>query len=122
MMRQNLENNKQPNGSASQNSQPHTPKSGNYRPYDRPTSSTNSVQQKNETPKREKLLKSSVASEKREREKDHIKKPCNAFMWYMKENRANLLKAEGTQQKQSALLNQKLGQMWQALPKDEQDK
>lgn len=70
------------------------------------------------TSKRDKTEK--IAAEKRD--KNHIKKPCNAFMWFMKENRGQILKEEGGQQKQSALLNQKLGKIWQEMSKIQQQK
>lgn len=83
---------------------------------------SNSVQQSQQikTPKREKIDKSLSQTEKRD--KNHIKKPCNAFMWFMKENRMAILAKEGGQQKQSALLNQKLGKMWQEMSKSQQQK
>jgi len=54
--------------------------------------------------------------------KTHIKKPLNAFMIFMKENRPKLLEQEGNATKQSAELNAVLGKMWQELPEDEQKK
>jgi len=67
------------------------------------------------TPKREKPPRSGASSDKKD--KGHIKKPCNAFMWFMKVNRQKLLEKEECQQKQSAMLNQQLGKMWQEMPK-----
>ena len=67
------------------------------------------------TPKRKKM--------ERESKKDsHIKKPLNAFMWFMKENRQKVLNEDGNASKQSAELNTILGKMWHDLPKDEQQK
>jgi hypothetical protein len=67
------------------------------------------------TPKRKKA--------DRESKKDsHIKKPLNAFMWFMKENRQKVLNVDGNASKQSAELNTILGKMWHDLPKDEQQK
>ncbi|CAO4360677.1 unnamed protein product [Caenorhabditis nigoni] len=56
------------------------------------------------------------------KKEDHIKKPLNAFMWYMKENRPKLLEEVGNDQKQSAELNKELGKRWHDLPKEEQQK
>ncbi|CAI5438198.1 unnamed protein product [Caenorhabditis angaria] len=53
---------------------------------------------------------------------DHIKKPLNAFMWFMKENRKKLLDEIGNNEKQSAELNKELGKRWHDLPKEEQQK
>ncbi|EFO86409.1 CRE-POP-1 protein [Caenorhabditis remanei] len=53
---------------------------------------------------------------------DHIKKPLNAFMWFMKENRKALLEEIGNNEKQSAELNKELGKRWHDLPKEEQQK
>uniref|UniRef100_A0AC34R2A5 HMG box domain-containing protein n=1 Tax=Panagrolaimus sp. JU765 TaxID=591449 RepID=A0AC34R2A5_9BILA len=50
----------------------------------------------------------------------HIKKPLNAFMIFMKENRPKLLEQEGNLTKQSAELNSDLGKMWQKLSEAEQ--
>lgn len=81
-------------------------------------------QYQQQTPiKTSKRDKSEKSAEKRSAaEKNHIKKPCNAFMWFMKENRGLILKEEGGQQKQSALLNQKLGKIWQEMSKSQQQK
>uniref|UniRef100_A0A0N5A1G0 dTCF n=1 Tax=Parastrongyloides trichosuri TaxID=131310 RepID=A0A0N5A1G0_PARTI len=54
--------------------------------------------------------------------KDHVKKPLNAFMWYMKENRPKLLEEAEYKEKQSAELNKELGRRWHDLPKEEQQK
>ena len=42
---------------------------------------------------------------------DHIKKPLNAFMIYMKENRQKLMEERGYKERQSAELNKELGRM-----------
>lgn len=52
--------------------------------------------------------------------KPHIKKPLNAFMLFMKEKRADVIK-ECTL-KESAAINQILGKMWHALDRGEQAK
>uniref|UniRef100_A0A914XRS9 dTCF n=1 Tax=Plectus sambesii TaxID=2011161 RepID=A0A914XRS9_9BILA len=58
-----------------------------------------------------------------ERRKDnHIKKPLNAFMWFMKENRPRLMEEQGYKERQSAELNKELGRRWHDLPQDEQQK
>uniref|UniRef100_A0AC34GHT7 HMG box domain-containing protein n=1 Tax=Panagrolaimus sp. ES5 TaxID=591445 RepID=A0AC34GHT7_9BILA len=66
------------------------------------------------TPKRKKI--------NHKKEESHIKKPLNAFMWFMKENRQKVLNVDGNASKQSAELNTILGKMWHDLPKDEQQK
>ncbi|KAH7722323.1 pangolin [Aphelenchoides avenae] len=66
----------------------------------------------NGTPKREK-------PHREKRDKNHIKKPCNAFMWFMRKNRAKMLE-EGGNHKQSAELNRELGLKWHQLTKEEQ--
>uniref|UniRef100_A0AC35U1I3 HMG box domain-containing protein n=1 Tax=Rhabditophanes sp. KR3021 TaxID=114890 RepID=A0AC35U1I3_9BILA len=55
-------------------------------------------------------------------EKPHVKKPLNAFMWYMKENRPKLLEEVEYKEKQSAELNKILGKNWHNLDKVEQQK
>ncbi|XP_013793481.1 transcription factor 7-like 2, partial [Limulus polyphemus] len=65
----------------------------------------------------------SSTSQQRESEKkklNHIKKPLNAFMLYMKEMRAKVV-AECTL-KESAAINQILGRRWHSLSRDEQAK
>ncbi|CAJ0568153.1 unnamed protein product, partial [Mesorhabditis spiculigera] len=57
-----------------------------------------------------------------DRKRSHIKKPLNAFMWYMKENRPKLMEELGFREKQSAELNKELGQRWHRLSKDDQEK
>uniref|UniRef100_A0A7E4VKP7 dTCF n=1 Tax=Panagrellus redivivus TaxID=6233 RepID=A0A7E4VKP7_PANRE len=66
------------------------------------------------TPKRKK--------ESRESKKERIKKPLNAFMWFMKDNRQKVLSEDGNSSKQSAELNTILGKMWHDLPKEEQQR
>ncbi|CAN7990132.1 unnamed protein product, partial [Ixodes pacificus] len=51
---------------------------------------------------------------------NHVKKPLNAFMLYMKEMRAKVV-AECTL-KESAAINQILGRRWHSLSRDEQSK
>lgn len=65
------------------------------------------------TPKR-------VKSESRFQKERHIKKPLNAFMWYMKENRPKLMEELDYKERQSAELNKELGRRWHDLPKEEQ--
>ncbi|XP_042900997.1 protein pangolin, isoforms A/H/I/S isoform X2 [Parasteatoda tepidariorum] len=55
-----------------------------------------------------------------EKKKSHIKKPLNAFMLFMKEQRAQVV-AECTL-KESAAINQLLGKKWHSLSRDEQSK
>ncbi|XP_052791080.1 transcription factor 7-like 2 isoform X1 [Mya arenaria] len=55
-----------------------------------------------------------------EKKKPHIKKPLNAFMLFMKEQRAKVV-AECTL-KESAAINQILGRRWHALDRSEQAK
>ncbi|KAL5018769.1 hypothetical protein ScPMuIL_004491 [Solemya velum] len=55
-----------------------------------------------------------------EKKKPHIKKPLNAFMLFMKEQRASVV-AECTL-KESAAINQILGRKWHALDKSDQAK
>ncbi|CAJ0914425.1 unnamed protein product, partial [Mesorhabditis belari] len=52
----------------------------------------------------------------------HIKKPLNAFMWFMKENRPKLMAELGFKEKQSAELNKELGKRWHELNKEAQEK
>ncbi|EYB90943.1 hypothetical protein Aduo_000249 [Ancylostoma duodenale] len=56
------------------------------------------------------------------KKEEHIKKPLNAFMWFMKENRPKLMEELGYKEKQSAELNKELGKRWHDLPKEEQQK
>jgi hypothetical protein len=52
--------------------------------------------------------------------KPHIKKPLNAFMLYMKEQRAHVI--EECTLKESSAINKVLGQKWKELPRCEQDR
>uniref|UniRef100_A0A1I7VY09 dTCF n=1 Tax=Loa loa TaxID=7209 RepID=A0A1I7VY09_LOALO len=52
----------------------------------------------------------------------HIKKPLNAFMWFMKENRPKLMEELDYKERQSAELNKELGRRWHDLPKEEQQR
>ncbi|KAM6986918.1 transcription factor 7-like 1-A isoform 2-T3 [Aplochiton taeniatus] len=63
---------------------------------------------------------SSQPKEKEEEKKPHIKKPLNAFMLYMKEQRAKVV-SECTL-KESAAINQILGRRWHSLSREEQAK
>ncbi|KAM4635814.1 transcription factor 7-like 1-B isoform 2-T2 [Polymixia lowei] len=63
---------------------------------------------------------SSAQKEKEEEKKPHIKKPLNAFMLYMKEQRAKVV-SECTL-KESAAINQILGRRWHSLSREEQAK
>uniref|UniRef100_A0A8R1UTZ0 Pop-1 n=1 Tax=Pristionchus pacificus TaxID=54126 RepID=A0A8R1UTZ0_PRIPA len=64
-----------------------------------------------------------VKKEKEEHIKvPYVKKPMNAFMWFMKENRPKIMEEEEWKDKQSAELNKELGSRWQKLDKDEQKK
>ncbi|XP_055597621.1 protein pangolin, isoforms A/H/I/S-like [Uranotaenia lowii] len=64
---------------------------------------------------RQSLLEREMAAEKK---KNHVKKPLNAFMLYMKEMRAKVV-AECTL-KESAAINQILGRKWHSLSREEQ--
>jgi transcription factor 7-like 2 len=50
----------------------------------------------------------------------HIKKPLNAFMIFMKEQRAHLI--EDSTLKESSAINKLLGQKWKELSRMEQDR
>ncbi|CAF0957946.1 unnamed protein product [Rotaria sordida] len=52
--------------------------------------------------------------------KPHIKKPLNAFMIYMKEQRAHII--EECALKESSAINKILGQKWKELSRSEQDR
>ncbi|KAI6178459.1 Protein pop-1-like, protein [Aphelenchoides besseyi] len=78
-----------------------------------PTASQNASSPSNHTPKRERM-------HREKRDKDHIKKPCNAFMLFMKENRSKF--SNEYKVKQSSELNKEMGKAWHDLPKLEQDK
>ncbi|XP_013858235.1 transcription factor 7-like 1-B isoform X2 [Austrofundulus limnaeus] len=58
--------------------------------------------------------------EKEEEKKPHIKKPLNAFMLYMREERPKVVAQ--CKVKESATINQILGQRWHSLSKDEQSR
>ncbi|XP_071372719.1 transcription factor 7-like 1-B isoform X2 [Centroberyx affinis] len=63
---------------------------------------------------------SPAQKEKEEEKRPHIKKPLNAFMLYMKEQRAKVV-SECTL-KESAAINQILGRRWHSLSREEQAK
>uniref|UniRef100_A0A3Q4B9D4 HMG box domain-containing protein n=1 Tax=Mola mola TaxID=94237 RepID=A0A3Q4B9D4_MOLML len=58
--------------------------------------------------------------EKEDEKKPHIKKPLNAFMLYMREERPKVVAQ--CKVKESATINQILGQRWHSLTKEEQAK
>lgn len=58
--------------------------------------------------------------EKEDEKKPHIKKPLNAFMLYMRDERPKVVAQ--CQVKESATINQILGQRWHSLSKEEQAK
>ncbi|XP_065821454.1 transcription factor 7-like 1-B isoform X3 [Labrus bergylta] len=59
-------------------------------------------------------------AEREEEKKPHIKKPLNAFMLYMREERPRVVAQ--CKVKESATINQILGQRWHSLTKEEQAK
>ncbi|XP_029300786.1 transcription factor 7-like 1-B [Cottoperca gobio] len=61
-----------------------------------------------------------VQQEKEDEKKPHIKKPLNAFMLYMREERPKVVAQ--CKVKESATINQILGQRWHSLSKEEQAK
>ncbi|XP_040915399.1 transcription factor 7-like 1-A isoform X2 [Toxotes jaculatrix] len=65
-------------------------------------------------------LMSDAQQEKEEEKKPHIKKPLNAFMLYMREERPKVVAQ--CKVKESATINQILGQRWHSLSKEEQAK
>ncbi|KAK0425052.1 hypothetical protein QR680_009006 [Steinernema hermaphroditum] len=65
------------------------------------------------TPKKTKLER---------KKEEHIKKPLNAFMWFMKKNRQKLLEEPEYRERQSAELNKELGRRWRDLGQEEQQK
>nr|XP_054773578.1 transcription factor 7-like 2 [Lytechinus pictus] len=75
-------------------------------------------QQSNDRHQKEKEKK--LAAQEAKNKQQHIKKPLNAFMLYMKEMRASVVK-ECTL-KESAAINQILGRRWHALSREEQAK
>ncbi|XP_069023128.1 transcription factor 7-like 1-B [Embiotoca jacksoni] len=64
--------------------------------------------------------RSMADSQKEEERKPHIKKPLNAFMLYMREERPKVVAQ--CKVKESATINQILGQRWHSLTKDQQAK
>ncbi|TDH02476.1 hypothetical protein EPR50_G00172950 [Perca flavescens] len=64
--------------------------------------------------------RSDVQQEKEDERKPHIKKPLNAFMLYMREERPKVVAQ--CKVKESATINQILGQRWHSLSKEEQAK
>uniref|UniRef100_A0A4W5P5N8 Transcription factor 7 like 1a n=1 Tax=Hucho hucho TaxID=62062 RepID=A0A4W5P5N8_9TELE len=62
----------------------------------------------------------SMGDREKEEKKPHVKKPLNAFMLYMKEQRPKVV-AECTL-KESAAINQILGRRWHSLSREEQSK
>ncbi|XP_029565635.1 transcription factor 7-like 1-B isoform X3 [Salmo trutta] len=62
----------------------------------------------------------SMGDREKEEKKPHVKKPLNAFMLYMKEQRPKVV-AECTL-KESAAINQILGRRWHTLSREEQSK
>uniref|UniRef100_M4ACM2 Transcription factor 7 like 1a n=1 Tax=Xiphophorus maculatus TaxID=8083 RepID=M4ACM2_XIPMA len=63
---------------------------------------------------------SSSEHDQEEERKPHIKKPLNAFMLYMREERPKVVAQ--CKVKESATINQILGQRWHSLSKEEQAK
>ncbi|XP_047229142.1 transcription factor 7-like 1-A isoform X2 [Girardinichthys multiradiatus] len=63
---------------------------------------------------------SSSEHDKEDERKPHIKKPLNAFMLYMREERPKVVAQ--CKVKESATINQILGQRWHSLSKEEQAK
>ncbi|KAM9734512.1 LOW QUALITY PROTEIN: transcription factor 7-like 1-B [Menidia menidia] len=61
-----------------------------------------------------------AAQEKEEDRRPHIKKPLNAFMLYMRDERPRVVAQ--CKVKESATINQILGQRWHSLTKEEQAK
>lgn len=61
-----------------------------------------------------------VQPEKEDERRPHIKKPLNAFMLYMREERPKVVAQ--CKVKESATINQILGQRWHSLSKEEQAK
>uniref|UniRef100_A0A3Q3IBW4 HMG box domain-containing protein n=1 Tax=Monopterus albus TaxID=43700 RepID=A0A3Q3IBW4_MONAL len=61
-----------------------------------------------------------IQQEKEDEKKPHIKKPLNAFMLYMREERPKVVAQ--CKVKESATINQILGQRWHSLSKEEQAK
>ncbi|XP_074473863.1 transcription factor 7-like 1-A [Sebastes fasciatus] len=61
-----------------------------------------------------------IQQEREEEKKPHIKKPLNAFMLYMREERPRVVAQ--CKVKESATINQILGQRWHSLSKEQQAK
>ncbi|GMT28110.1 hypothetical protein PFISCL1PPCAC_19407 [Pristionchus fissidentatus] len=55
----------------------------------------------------------------KEEKEEHIKKPKNAYFWFMDENRKKLMIEDEWKDKQSADLNKELGQRWQSMNEQE---
>ncbi|CAP30229.2 Protein CBG10974 [Caenorhabditis briggsae] len=53
------------------------------------------------------------------KKENHIKKPLNAFMLFLKENRKTLIEENGYDEMSSGLMNKELGRRWQKLTDDE---
>ncbi|XP_061906798.1 transcription factor 7-like isoform X1 [Entelurus aequoreus] len=71
-------------------------------------------------PKPSKAKPSFCRRRKRHEKEDHIKKPPNAFMMFLKENRQSV--AAGMNVKRSTEVNTILGQIWRSMTMDEQNK
>ncbi|OAF68864.1 Posterior pharynx defect protein 1 [Intoshia linei] len=61
-----------------------------------------------------------LAPKKTKKDINYVKKPLNAFMIYMKENRSSVVEEHTL--KESAAINQILGRKWHSLSKEEQEK
>uniref|UniRef100_A0A914Q293 dTCF n=1 Tax=Panagrolaimus davidi TaxID=227884 RepID=A0A914Q293_9BILA len=72
------------------------------------------------TPKSSKENRRLIKEEKQQNQKPLIKKPLNAYMIFMKDNRQKVLEEDGNASKQSAEINAILGKRWQQLPEEEQ--
>ncbi|UJR08235.1 hypothetical protein I4U23_012508 [Adineta vaga] len=79
-----------------------------FNPFGIPTSSTPPSQNVN------------VSQGKSRPKKPHVKKPLNAFMIFMKEQRAHII--EDSTLKESSAINKFLGQKWKELSRTEQDR
>ncbi|KAM6892569.1 transcription factor 7-like 1-B isoform 1-T1 [Lycodopsis pacificus] len=93
--------------------------SGNFSPHLVPTPQT-SVKQEPGGSSQPGRSTSDVQQDKEDEKKPHIKKPLNAFMLYMREERPKVVSQ--CKVKESATINQILGQRWHSLSKDEQAK
>ncbi|XP_058473936.1 transcription factor 7-like 1-B isoform X2 [Solea solea] len=65
-------------------------------------------------------VKCDAAQEKEDDKRNYVKKPLNAFMLYMREERPKVVAQ--CKVKESATINQILGQRWHSLSKDDQSK